>query len=79
MKRCGATCIVQDPNQAEYPDMPMSVINNVEVDYVVALDEIGPLIGKVLKSEKGRKKPVPKKVLLESRIAGLTAVSNNDV
>src|SRR3989344_2255871 len=30
IKQCGGTCVVQDPNEAEYPDMPLSVINNME-------------------------------------------------
>ena len=29
IKRSGGTCIVQDPNEAEYPDMPLSVLNNM--------------------------------------------------
>ena len=44
IKRSGGTCVVQDPNQAEYPDMPLSVINNMEVDHVATLQEIGSLI-----------------------------------
>ncbi|MGK2863681.1 MAG: chemotaxis protein CheB [Chitinophagaceae bacterium] len=79
IKRSGGTCIVQDPNQAEYPDMPVSVINNMEADHVVTLEEIGPLIGKIVKQKKGRKKPVPKDVMLESKIAETTAVSINDI
>lgn len=75
IKRTGGTCVVQDPNQAEFPDMPLSVINNMEADYVVTLDEIGPLIGEIVKRKKGRKKPVPKELMLESKIAETTAVS----
>ena len=79
IKRSGGTCIVQDPNQAEYPDMPLSVINNMEADHVVTLEEIGPLIGEIVKRKKGRKKPVPKDVVLESKIAETSAVSIADV
>ena len=79
IKRSGGTCIVQDPNQAEYPDMPLSVINNMEVDHVSLLEEIGGLIPGILKSKHGRKKPVPEEVVLESRIAERNAVSIEDV
>ncbi|MEJ7626545.1 MAG: chemotaxis protein CheB [Ferruginibacter sp.] len=79
IKRSGGTCVVQDPNQAEYPDMPLSVINNMEVDHVVTLEEIGPLIKEILKVKKGRKMPVPKEVILESKIAETTAVSIEDI
>jgi len=79
IKRSGGTCIVQDPNQAEYPDMPLSVINNMEADHVVTLEEIGPLIAKIVKHKKGKKKPVPKDVIAESRIAETTAVGIEDI
>ena len=75
VKRSGGICVVQDPNQAEYPDMPLSVINNMEVDHVATLEEIGPLIAEIIKHTKGSKKTVPKEVVLESRIAETTAVS----
>lgn len=74
IKRSGGTCIVQDPNQAEYPDMPLSVIDNMEADHVTTLDAIGPLIAEIVKHKKGRKKPVPKDVIAESKIAETTAV-----
>jgi two-component system chemotaxis response regulator CheB len=79
IKRSGGTCVVQDPNQAEYPDMPLSVINNMEADHVVTLEEIGPLIAEIIKHTKGRKKPVPKDVIAESKIAEQTAVGIDDV
>lgn len=79
IKRSGGACIVQDPNQAEYPDMPLSVINNMEVDHVTTLEGIGPLIAEILTLKKGRKKAVPKDVLVESKIAEYTAVGIDDV
>ena len=75
IKRSGGFCIVQDPNQAEYPDMPLSVINNMEADQVSPLSDIGLYIEQATKKNKGRKKAVPKDVLAESRIAETTAVS----
>lgn len=79
IKRSGGTCVVQDPNEAEYPDMPLSVINNMEVDHVATLEEIGPLLTKVIKGKRGRKTAVPKDVIIESGIAERTAVSIEDV
>ena len=79
IKRSGGTCIVQDPNQAEYPDMPLSVINNMEADYVTSLDAIGQLIHKIVQHKKGRKKAVPKDVVAESKIAEQTAAGIDDV
>jgi two-component system chemotaxis response regulator CheB len=79
IKRSGGTCIVQDPNQAEYPDMPLSVINNMDVDHVATLEEIGSLIAETVKLKKGRKEAVPKDVIAESKIAEKTAVGIDDV
>ena len=44
IKRSGGTIIVQDPKQAEYPDMPQSVLDNVEVDYCVPLEQMGTIL-----------------------------------
>ena len=79
IKRSGGTCVVQDPNQAEYPDMPMSVINNIEVDYVATLQEIGSIISEITHKKKGKKTSVPKDVIAESKIAETTAVRIEDV
>lgn len=79
IKRSGGTCIVQDPNQAEYPDMPLSVINNMEADYVATLEEMGPQIAEIIKHTKGRKKPVPKDVIAESKISETTAVGIEEI
>ena len=75
IKRSGGTCVVQDPNQAEYPDMPLSVINNMEVDNVASLEEIGTLIPLIVKRKSGKKAAVPEDVIAESKIAETTAVS----
>lgn len=79
IKRSGGSCIVQDPNEAEYPDMPLSVIDNMEVDEVAPLIEIGALIATLLKNKKGRRTPVPPDVRAESQIAERTAVGFEDV
>lgn len=79
IKRSGGTCVVQDPNEAEYPDMPLSVINNMEVEHVATLQEIGPLIAIITKKKKGKKTSVPKDVIAESKIAETTAVRIEDI
>ncbi|MCF0069634.1 chemotaxis protein CheB [Dyadobacter sp. CY261] len=79
IKRSGGTCIVQDPNQAEYPDMPLSVVNNMDVDYVIELDETGPLIARITALDRGVPTSAPQDVVLESQIAEKTAVGIDDV
>lgn len=44
VKRHGGTAVVQDPGEADYPSMPRSAIANVEVDHVLPLAGIAPLL-----------------------------------
>jgi two-component system chemotaxis response regulator CheB len=79
IKRCGGTCIVQNLDEAEFPDMPSSVINNLEVDYIENLSQMGNLISEIIQLSNGHKLPVPEDIRAESRIAEHTAVGINDV
>lgn len=44
IKRAGGGTIVQDPAKAMYPGMPASAIARVEVDAVVALDQVAAMV-----------------------------------
>ncbi len=44
IERCGGTTIVQDPTEAEYPDMPLAVLDQVKVDYCSPLAAIGNIL-----------------------------------
>lgn len=44
IKERGGTVIVQDPEEAEAPSMPLAAIASAEVDWVLKLAEIGPWI-----------------------------------
>ena len=48
VKRCGGTCIVQTPSEAEFLSMPQSVVNVVDVDYQADLAKIPKLIDMLL-------------------------------
>lgn len=69
IKRCGGTCIVQDPEEAEYPDMPKNALNNVKPDYCLPISEMGALLQKLIPHELPKTKPVPQDVLTEAKIA----------
>lgn len=69
IKRCGGICIVQDPEDAEYPDMPKNAMNNVKVDYCLPLSEMGALLKKLILRKSRNRKPAPKDVLTEAKIA----------
>ncbi|HEV8083193.1 MAG TPA: chemotaxis protein CheB [Chitinophagaceae bacterium] len=78
IKRSGGTCIVQDPNEAEYPDMPLSVLNNMEVDYCIPLADMGEVISGITQTTP-EEKPAPDDVILESQIAERVVVDYNNV
>jgi len=74
IKRSGGTCIVQDPNKAEFPDMPLSVLNNQEVDYCVELSRMGPLLKKLMQRTV-EEKEAPADVLAEAELAERTSTN----
>jgi two-component system chemotaxis response regulator CheB len=39
--------IVQDPQTAEYPAMPLAALEETQVDYVLSIDRIGRLLGEL--------------------------------
>jgi two-component system, chemotaxis family, protein-glutamate methylesterase/glutaminase len=44
IKTCGGTTVVQAPTDALYPDMPRSAVLENEVDHILPVREIGPLL-----------------------------------
>jgi two-component system chemotaxis response regulator CheB len=67
IKRSGGICIVQEPSEAEFSDMPVNVINNVPVDYQVLIQDMGYIIADVL-SKPAADVPIPEDVQLEAEI-----------
>ena len=59
IKKCGGTTVVQDPNQAEYPDMPMSVLGQMEVDYCISLEQFGKTIKSIMQKKPENRAPDP--------------------
>ena len=70
IKHRGGITIVQDPFEAPFPSMPMSVMKALKVDYSLPLGEIAPLLAKLSRqtAEEGRF-PMPEDVEIETRIA----------
>lgn len=74
IKQCGGIAIVQDPADALYPGMPQSAIENVEVDHVVPLAEIGTLLGQLVRQPRPERTvaaPAPPNLRLEINLAEL--------
>jgi two-component system, chemotaxis family, protein-glutamate methylesterase/glutaminase len=73
VKQSGGVCIVQDPNEAEFPDMPLSVLNNLEADYSISLACMGEILSDLMEREPKAVEP-PHQVVAEADIAARMAV-----
>jgi two-component system chemotaxis response regulator CheB len=69
IKRCGGVAVVQDPHDAEYSSMPETALRNVDVDYVVPLDQMGALLDEITRSVTERKMDIPEDLKQEAAIA----------
>jgi two-component system chemotaxis response regulator CheB len=69
IKRCGGTCVVQDPSDAEYPDMPQNALNQIKPDYCLPLLEMGGLLYQLIAKKSGKGKSIPEDILIETKIA----------
>ncbi len=78
IKRSGGICMVQDPNEAEYPDMPLSVLNNMEVDHCILLHQMGETIFEITQTNP-EEIAAPQDVILESEIAERVVVDYEHV
>jgi two-component system chemotaxis response regulator CheB len=69
IKRCGGVTVVQDPRDAAYSGMPLSALDNVNVDYCVSISDMGPLLTTLVSQPHGKSKAVPEDVRTEAVIA----------
>ena len=79
IRQSGGHCIVQDPNQAEYPDMPLSVLETMEVDHVLPLAQIGYAIEDIISNKIIRGVSPPKIVVAESALSERAATSIQEI
>jgi two-component system chemotaxis response regulator CheB len=71
VKLRGGITIVQDPLEAAFPSMPMSVMQDIKVDYSLRLIEIAPLLNRLARKTADEEGwyPVADEVEIEARIA----------
>jgi two-component system chemotaxis response regulator CheB len=79
IKESGGTCVVQRPEEAEYPDMPRAVINNVDVDYTLSLTAMGAFIQEKSRNGYLDKKDIPSHIIKEAEIAERVALGIENV
>ncbi|HUR67128.1 MAG TPA: chemotaxis protein CheB, partial [Chitinophagaceae bacterium] len=73
IKQCGGHTIVQDPAEAEFPDMPTAVLEKMKVDHSLPLAEIGEVVTNIIRTYKIRGIKPPPQIVAESSLSERTA------
>ncbi|WP_123129158.1 chemotaxis protein CheB [Rufibacter latericius] len=79
IKRSGGITIVQKPEEAEYPDMPLSVLNEIEVDYVVNVAEMGQLLEELVFVPSSPDAEAPEDIVYEANIAERLMLDSGEI
>ena len=80
IKKCGGICIVQEPGEAEFPDMPNNVLNHVDVDHRVLIDDMGYIIQDAVAQQPVMKvHEIPQEIRIEANITERLSSSMDDL
>jgi two-component system chemotaxis response regulator CheB len=71
VKERGGTAVVQHPDDAFAPSMPLNAIKSVEIDHIVPLKEMAPLLVRLTEAPAGEEgvRPVSEEMKTEVKIA----------
>ncbi|WP_348771475.1 chemotaxis protein CheB [Azospirillum sp. SYSU D00513] len=69
VKACGGTAVVQDPADAEWPDMPRNALAKAEVDHCLSLPALADLLVRLAGEPAGPSPAVPESLRVEARIS----------
>jgi two-component system chemotaxis response regulator CheB len=70
IKKAGGLCMIQEPDEAKYPDMPKAVLSALKPDYILPVPKMGEAIREIMRTRKPSGDfQVPKEVLREAEIA----------
>jgi two-component system chemotaxis response regulator CheB len=80
IKRRGGQTIVQDPQDALFSSMPQSAIAHVEVDHVIPLAGMGPLLVQVVHEQAAGQGsfPIPEEMEMETKLAAMDMRDEQD-
>jgi two-component system chemotaxis response regulator CheB len=78
IQRCGGTCMVQDPREAEYPGMPESVLSNTMVDYILPVADMGEAIVETIENKTLGSILVPEDIKAEAALVENTVTTIGD-
>lgn len=79
IKSCGGLCLVQNPSEAEYADMPRSVLKRIEVDYMADLVEIPIIVQNILETPLPPQVAIPNELKVEAEITEQLMSDINDL
>lgn len=71
IKQGGGIAVVQHPEEAPYPSMPLSALREVEADHTVRAADIGPLLTRLTKGET-EGETVRERADMQTRVVDLT-------
>ena len=69
IERCGGVTVVQDPEDALVPSMPLSALRHAKVDHVRPVAAIPALLAELVREPAGPSPEVPTDIRLEAAIA----------
>ena len=69
VQRCGGVCIVQDPKDAEYPEMPASALDKIKADFCLPVSAIGACLAKLVAGPVPKRISIPDDIAMEAKIA----------
>jgi len=69
IKRGGGTCVVQAPEDAAWPSMPLHALRRDHVDHSVALADLPALLTRLVALQAGPSHELPEPIRIEDRIA----------
>jgi two-component system, chemotaxis family, protein-glutamate methylesterase/glutaminase len=80
IRQGGGISVVQDPNDATFPEMPMTALNRANPEHVVSLNDMPALLHQLAHLPAGEAKPLPRSVAYEVEIArsGSNGMDNID-
>jgi two-component system chemotaxis response regulator CheB len=79
IQQCGGISVVQDPEDAAFPEMPRTALNRSMPDHVVRLADLPLLLNSLVQRPAGDPKPVPESVRFEVGIASGHKASMRDM
>jgi two-component system, chemotaxis family, protein-glutamate methylesterase/glutaminase len=69
VKACGGLCVVQEPDDAMWPEMPRNALAHDHVDHRSTVKDLPHLLGQLVRMPPGEDPPVPRHLIVEANIA----------